>query len=203
MYHALGWHFVHQYALAGNLYYLTQPQSFSNRAVQSHALRPDVPRRASFRGASSSLGGAVDTIRRWRARVRDSAGRNSAVGLGRRGVHLLQHRALQSRSLCVSRRAGLLPACGTRVDERQRHPAGSRAGARQHLCPLVVAILGVVLVVVGAFGGLFRCSTSGLDLPLAALLISRSASPLGGGALTVTHLPATAVSPVLCWRSRR
>ncbi len=42
MYYALGWQFVHQYAFAGNLYYVTQPYSFSSREVQPHAVRFDL-----------------------------------------------------------------------------------------------------------------------------------------------------------------
>ena len=85
MYFALGWQFVHQYALAGNLYYVTQPQSFSNRAF-NHTLY-----------LSTFLAGffpwsIVDARRRGRCRppmagaIEDSAGRDSAVGVGGRRV---------------------------------------------------------------------------------------------------------------------
>ncbi len=68
MYYALGWHFVHQYALAGNLYYITQPVSFSNRAV-NHTLYVLTFVAGFFPWSIVVLGGAVDTVRRWRARV--------------------------------------------------------------------------------------------------------------------------------------
>ena len=66
MYYALGWHFVHQYVLAGNLYYVTQPQSFSNRAV-NHTLYISTFLAGFFPWSILTVGAAVDTVRRWRA----------------------------------------------------------------------------------------------------------------------------------------
>ena len=66
MYYALGWHFVHQYALAGNLYYVTQPQSFSNRAF-NHTLYISTFFAGFFPWSLVVFGGALDTIRRRRA----------------------------------------------------------------------------------------------------------------------------------------
>jgi hypothetical protein len=127
MYYALGWHFVHQYVLAGNLYYVTQPQSFSNRAF-NHTLY-----------ISTFLAGFFpwSIVPPMARAYQDSPRGNSSVGLGRRGVHLLQHRALQGRSLRVSRGTRVLPARRAGVDERQRLAARSRRRARQHLRALV------------------------------------------------------------------
>ena len=69
MYYALGWHFVHQYVLAGNLYYITQPQSFSNRAF-NHTLYVSTFFAGFFPWSIVVIGGAIDTIRRWRARIK-------------------------------------------------------------------------------------------------------------------------------------
>jgi 4-amino-4-deoxy-L-arabinose transferase-like glycosyltransferase len=68
MYYALGWHFIHQYVLAGNLYYVTQPQSFSNRAF-NHTLYVSTFFAGFFPWSLVVVGGAVDAIRRWRAKV--------------------------------------------------------------------------------------------------------------------------------------
>ncbi len=69
MYYALGWHFVHQYVLAGNVYYVTQPDSFSNRAP-NHTLYLLTFAAGFFPWSVVAAGGAIDTIRRWRARVK-------------------------------------------------------------------------------------------------------------------------------------
>jgi 4-amino-4-deoxy-L-arabinose transferase-like glycosyltransferase len=69
MYYALGWHFVHQYVLAGNLYYVTQPTSFSNRAF-NHTLYVSTFVAGFFPWSIVVLGGAIDTIRRWRAAIK-------------------------------------------------------------------------------------------------------------------------------------
>ncbi len=72
MYYALGWHFVHQYALAGNLYYVTQPESFSNRGY-NHTLYVLTFLGGFFPWSIVDLGAAVDAIRRWRMKSRLSA----------------------------------------------------------------------------------------------------------------------------------
>jgi 4-amino-4-deoxy-L-arabinose transferase-like glycosyltransferase len=69
MYYALGWHFVHQYVLAGNLYYVTQPESFSNRAI-NHTLYISTFLAGFFPWSIVVLGGAIDTIRRRRAAIK-------------------------------------------------------------------------------------------------------------------------------------
>ena len=68
MYYALGWQFVQQYALAGNLYYITQPQSFSNRAF-NHTLYFSTFLAGFFPWSGVTIGALADTIRRWRARL--------------------------------------------------------------------------------------------------------------------------------------
>jgi hypothetical protein len=69
MYYALGWQFVHQYALAGNLYYVTQPQSFSNRGF-NHTLYVSTFLAGFFPWSIVTIGAGVDGVRRWRARLR-------------------------------------------------------------------------------------------------------------------------------------
>ena len=66
MYGALGYEFIYRYALAGNLYYVTQPQSFSSRGV-NHTLYVSTLLAGFFPWSLLMLGGAVDAVRRWRA----------------------------------------------------------------------------------------------------------------------------------------
>ena len=113
MYYALGWHFVHQYVLAGNLYYVTQPQSFSNRAF-NHTLYVSTffaglfsveHRRARRRGRHGPPLARRD---------QDSAGRNSAVGRGSASCSCSS--ALRaSRSIATSIRPRRRAVCSPRA----------------------------------------------------------------------------------------
>ena len=113
MYYALGWHFVHQYALAGNLYYITQPQSFSNRAF-NHTLYVSTFFAGFFPWSIVVLGGAHRYDPPMARAHQDSARGNSSVGVGRRRVRLLQHRA-GSRSIAMSIRPRPRAACWPRA----------------------------------------------------------------------------------------
>ena len=117
MYYALGWHFIHQYALAGNLYYVTQPDSFSNRGY-NHTLYI-----STFLGGLLSLehrrASVLSLMRFSRAGSRGSGRGNTAVGLGRRRFYFFQHCTIQGRSVRVSGRAGVLSARRASVDERE------------------------------------------------------------------------------------
>jgi 4-amino-4-deoxy-L-arabinose transferase-like glycosyltransferase len=66
MYTVLGYDFVHQYALAGNLYYVTQPHSFSARGV-NHTLYLSTLLAGFFPWSLLMLGGGVDAFRRLRS----------------------------------------------------------------------------------------------------------------------------------------
>ena len=168
MYYALGWHFVHQYALAGNLYYVTQPQSFSNRAF-NHTLYVSTFFAGFFPWSIVALGGAVDTIRPLARAHQDSPGGNSPVGLGRPSCFvffsiarfkvdrylypaapaccLLAARAWMSVSVFRPDLAAARDNVFARWSvDRARGSSSSRRGPCRH----------------------FRCSTSGLDLPRAA-----------------------------------
>ena len=92
---------------------------------------------ASSRGASSCSAARSTRSAAGARGDQDSARRDSAVGVGRRRVRVLQPGALQGRSLCLSGRARVLPAGGAGVDEPQRLPARSRGRARQHVRALV------------------------------------------------------------------
>jgi 4-amino-4-deoxy-L-arabinose transferase-like glycosyltransferase len=66
MYATLGDDFIYRYVFAGNLYYVTQPQSFSDRGV-NHTLYVSTLLAGFFPWSLLMLGGAVDAVRRWRA----------------------------------------------------------------------------------------------------------------------------------------
>ncbi len=136
MYHTLGWHFVHQYALAGNLYYITQPASFSNRAF-NHTLYVSTFLAGFFPWSVLVIGGAIDTVTPLAPERADSAGGASALGVGGHGVHLLQPGAVQGRSLRLSRGARLLSPGRASLDERQRVAARYRRGPRQYVRAVV------------------------------------------------------------------
>ena len=66
MYATLGYDFIYRYVFAGNLYYVTQPQSFSDRGV-NHTLYVSTLLAGFFPWSLLMLGGAVDAVRRRRA----------------------------------------------------------------------------------------------------------------------------------------
>ena len=188
-------------SLAGNLYYITQPQSFSNRAF-NHTLYVSTFFAGFFPWSIVALGGAIDTFRRWRARIRIPPEEILLWVVGRRRVRLLQHRPLQGRSLRLSRSARVLPARRARVDERQRLPARS-SPPRATTCSRAgrLPCSAVILVVAAAVSG-FSLFDLGLDLPPAALLIPISLAA-GGVVLEATILRSRAVSPARVRRSAR
>ncbi len=151
------------------------------RSITRCMSRPSSP--DFFPGASSRSAARSTRFGRWRARIKIPPEEILLWVVGRRGVRLFQHRPVQSRSLCLSRRAGVLPARGARVDERQRLPARSRCRARQRLRALVGRRArshsrhgrGAVIA--------FSLFDLGLDLPRAALLIpiSLAAGRRGAG----------------------
>ncbi len=166
MYYALGWHFVHQYALAGNLYYVTQPVSFSNRGRQSHPLCARHFSQASFRGASSWS--AVRSTRSV-AGVQESRLAPQEMllwawvgvvfiffSLARFKVDRYVYPAAPACCLLAAR-AWLSVSVAAARSRRQRATTSAHAGP--------IALLGIVLVVVGIVRADSRCSISGLDLP--------------------------------------
>jgi 4-amino-4-deoxy-L-arabinose transferase-like glycosyltransferase len=194
MYYALGWHFVHQYALAGNLYYVTQPQSFSNRAF-NHTLYVSTFFAGFFPWSIVVLGGALDTIRRWRARITippEEILLWAWVGV----VFILFSIARFKVDRYVYPAA---PACcllGARAWMSISVYRPDLAAARDNLfARWSVTTLGVILIAAGVVSG-FTLFDLGLELPRAAVLIPISLAA-GGVLLETTILRRRAVSPTL------
>ncbi|MSO30303.1 MAG: hypothetical protein EXQ48_05075 [Acidobacteria bacterium] len=194
MYYTLGYFFVYQYALAGNLYYVTQPQTFSNRAV-NHSLYISTFFAGFFPWSIVTIGGALDTVRRWRAKVKappEEVLLWALVGvifvffsLARFKVDRYVYPAAPVCCLLAAR--AWLSVSVTRADLAE---ARDNFGARWS-----VATLGIILVAVGSIGGLSLFNL-GLELPRAAVVIPISLAA-GGAALIVAILKRRAVSPVL------
>ena len=194
MYYALGWHFVHQYALAGNLYYITQPVSFSNRAV-NHTLYVLTFVAGFFPWSIVVLGGAVDTVRRWRARV-EIAPQEILLWAWVAVVFLLFSLARFKVDRYVYPAA---PACcllAARAWLTVSIVRPDLAVARDNIfARWSVAVLGVVLVILGTVAA-YSAFDLGLELPPATLVIPLSLAA-GGAALTVTIFWKWAVTPSL------
>ena len=194
MYYALGWHFVHQYVLAGNLYYVTQPQSFSNRAF-NHTLYISTFIAGFFPWSVVVLGGALDTIRRRRAGIRippEEILMWAWVGvvfvffsLARFKVDRYVYPAAPACCLLAARAWMSLS-----VNRPDLAVARDNVFARWSL-----AALGIILVAAGTIAGLSLFDL-GLELPRAALFIPISLAA-GGVVLEATILRRKRVSPSL------
>ena len=192
MYYALGWHFVHQYVLAGNLYYVTQPESFSNRAV-NHTLYGLTFLAGFFPWSIVVLGAAIDAIRRWRAKAKFTSEEIllwAWVGvififfsLARFKVDRYVYPAAPVCCLLAAR--AWLSVSVTRPNLAA---ARDNVGARWS-----VAFLGIVLIAVGIFAG-FSVFSLGLELPRATVAVPISLA-VAGVALTFAIFRRRAVSP--------
>ena len=194
MYYALGWHFVHQYALAGNLYYITQPQSFSNRAF-NHTLYVSTFFAGFFPWSIVALGGAIDTLRRWRAAIRIPPEEILLwVWVGVVFIFFSLARFKVDRYVYPAAPACCLLAARAWLSLSVFRP--DLAIARDNLfARWSVAVLGIIFVVVGIVSGLSLFDL-GLELPRAALIIPISLG-VCGLALEATILRRRAVSPML------
>ena len=194
MYYALGWHFVHQYVLAGNLYYITQPQSFSNRAI-NHTLYVSTFFAGFFPWSIVALGGAIDTIRRWRARIRIPPEEILLwAWVGVVFVFFSIARFKVDRYVYPAAPACCLLAARAWMSVSIFRP--DLAAARDNIfARWSVIVLGGILVAASAVSG-FSLFDLGVDLPRAALLIPISLAA-GGVALEATVLRRKAVSPMV------
>ena len=194
MYHVLGWPFVHQYALAGNLYYLTQPVSFSSRQP-NHTLYVLTFIAGFFPWSVVVIGGAVDTIRRWRARVQMPPEELLLwAWVGVVFIFFSIARFKVDRYVYPAAPACCLLAARAWMSLSIMRP--DLALARDNtFARWSVGVLGVVLVLVGAIAA-YSVFDLGLELPIATLLIPISLAA-GGAALTVTIFRRSAVSPAL------
>jgi 4-amino-4-deoxy-L-arabinose transferase-like glycosyltransferase len=191
MYYALGWQFVHQYALAGNLYYVTQPQSFSNRAV-NHTLYLSTFLAGFFPWSIVTLGAAFDTVRRWRQKSTVTAAEVLLwAWFAVIFIFFSLARFKVDRYLYPAAPACCLLAAKAWMSVSSMRPDVSTArdnnGARWS-----IATLGVLLVVVGIFAGA-SVFDLGVELPAAAVLIPLSLV-VGGSTVFVTIVRSRAVS---------
>lgn len=193
MYYALGWQFVHQYALAGNLYYVTQPQSFSNRAF-NHTLYISTFFAGFFPWSIVVLGGALDTIRRRRAGLKIPPEEILLwawvavvfvfFSLARFKVDRYVYPAAPACALLAARAWMSLSV-----------RAEILAARDNTFVRWSVVALGAILVAVGIVAGVSLFDL-GLDLPRAALIIPASLT-VGGVMLEATILRRRTVSPML------
>ena len=194
MYYALGWHFVHQYVLAGNLYYVTQPQSFSNRAF-NHTLYVSTFLAGFFPWSIVVLGGALDTIRRRRAAIKIPPEEILLwAWVGVVFVFFSIARFKVDRYVYPA-----APACCLLAARAWMSVSTFRsdiAVARDNVfARWSVIVLGVVLVAAGVVAG-FSLFDLGLELPRAAMLIPINVAAVGF-LVEATILRRRAVSPTL------
>jgi 4-amino-4-deoxy-L-arabinose transferase-like glycosyltransferase len=194
MYYALGWHFVHQYVLAGNVYYITQPQSFSNRAF-NHTLYVSTFFAGFFPWSIVVLGGALDTIRRWRARIKIPPEEILLwAWVAVVFVFFSIARFKVDRYVYPAAPACCLLAARAWMSISVYRP--QLAAARDNMfARWSVVTLGVIFVAAGIVSG-FSLFDLGLDLPRAALLIPISLAA-SGLVMEATILRRGAVSPTL------
>jgi 4-amino-4-deoxy-L-arabinose transferase-like glycosyltransferase len=194
MYYALGWQFVHVYSLAGGLYYITQPQSYSTRAF-NHTLYVGTFLFGFFPWSIVVLGGAADTIGRWRSRIKIPPAEILLWAWA--GVVFLFFSAARfkvDRYVYPAAPACCLLAARAWMSVSVHRPdlsvARDNAFARWS-----IAALGIILVLVALIGGLSLFNL-GLELPRMAVLLP-GALAAGGVALIVTIVRRHAVSPAL------
>ena len=194
MYYALGWYFVHQYLLAGNLYYVTQPQSFSDRAF-NHTLYVSTFFAGFFPWSMLALGGALDTIRRWRARITIPPEEVLLwAWVGVVFVFFSIARFKVDRYVYPAAPACCLLAARAWMSISIVRP--DLAAARDNIfARWSIATIGIVLVAAGVVAG-FSLFDLGLDLPRAAVAIPLSLAA-GGLVLEATILGRKAVSPMV------
>jgi 4-amino-4-deoxy-L-arabinose transferase-like glycosyltransferase len=177
MYYTLGWHFIQQYALAGNLYYLTQPQSFSNRAF-NHTLYVSTFFAGFFPWSLVVVGGAIDALRRWRARTKFSPEERLLwMWVGIVFVFFSLARFKVDRYVYPAAPACCLLAARTWMSVSVLRP--SVLSVRDNVfARWSVAAIGIVLLAVGVVGGL-TIFDLGLELPRSAGLMPAALGTCG------------------------
>jgi 4-amino-4-deoxy-L-arabinose transferase-like glycosyltransferase len=194
MYYALGWHFVHQYVLAGNVYYVTQPQSFSNRAF-NHTLYVSTFFAGFFPWSIVVLGGALDTIRRWRARMKIPPEEILLwAWVGVVFIFFSIARFKVDRYVYPAAPACCLLAARAWMSMSVFRP--DLTAARDNLfARWSVVTLGAIFLAAGIVSG-FTLFDLGLELPRAALMIPISLAA-AGVVMEATMFRRRAVSPTL------
>lgn len=194
MYYALGWHFVHQYVLAGNVYYVTQPATFSNRAF-NHTLYVSTFFAGFFPWSIVVLGGAVDTLRRARAAIKIPPEEILLwAWVGVVFVFFSIARFKVDRYVYPAAPACCLLAARAWMSLSVLRP-GLAAARDNAFARWSVAALGIILVSAGIVAAVSLFDL-GVELPRAALLIPISLAA-GGLLLETTILRRRAVTPTL------
>jgi 4-amino-4-deoxy-L-arabinose transferase-like glycosyltransferase len=194
MYYALGWHFVHQYALAGNLYYITQPDSFSNRGY-NHTLYLFTFLGGFFPWSILAVGAAIDAMRRRRMKLTLPAEEKllwvwCAVvfvffSIARFKVDRYVYPAAPACCLLAARAWLSVSVLRSNV-----------AIARDNIAARwSIALLGIVLVGASLVGG-FQLFNLGLSLPRLTAVIP-IALAVAGSILTLSILRNRSVSPLV------
>lgn len=197
MWLTFGGQFLRQYFLAGNLWYVTQPMSFSSRGFH-HTLYVTTFLAGFFPWSIILMGGAVDTLRRWRSVQSPVEAQKPQeillwvwiavvfvfFSLARFKVDRYVYPAAPACCLLAAR------AWLTVSTARPDHSAGHNSGTRW-----AIALLGICLIGLGIAAALSLFEL-GLDLPRAAMVIPISLA-IGGTALSAAVVERRSVSPAL------
>jgi 4-amino-4-deoxy-L-arabinose transferase-like glycosyltransferase len=193
--------FIQQYFLAGNLWYVTQPTSFSSRTF-NHTLYVSTFLAGFFPWSIILIGGAVDALRRWGPTSSNPDGRDREFApaetllwiwiavvflffsLARFKVDRYVYPAAPACCLLAARAWLSLGA------NRANHWARSTSGTRWAILALGLCLIGLG---VAAALSLFEL---GLDLPPTAVVIPIGLLA-GGTALIVVMVEKRSVSPSL------
>jgi 4-amino-4-deoxy-L-arabinose transferase-like glycosyltransferase len=194
MWLTFGSQFLQQYGLAGNLWYVTQPRWFSSRGY-NHTLYLTTFLAGFFPWSVVLIGGAVDTVRRWRAERPTRTPEEILLwvwiavvfvffSVARFKVDRYVYPA--SPACCLLAAQAWLSVSAPRPDQASAH---NRAARR------AIALLGICLIVLGVAGA-FSLFRLGLDLPRAAVVIPASLV-VSGTALFAAIVERRSVSPAL------
>jgi 4-amino-4-deoxy-L-arabinose transferase-like glycosyltransferase len=195
MYVRFGDAFVEGYVLAGNLYYLTQPASFSGRAV-SHVFYARAVAGGFFPWSAIVAGRAVDLVFRRRTESTLSADEKLlwlwaalVVGFFSLARFKLDHYIFPAApAVCL-------------IAAKAWHEAAADAAARWRATRLTVIGLAASLVVAGSFMSVYLFELN-LELPESAIILPMvlavgGVALLGAVAAAGWRVPATPVSPVV------
>jgi 4-amino-4-deoxy-L-arabinose transferase-like glycosyltransferase len=193
MWLTFGGQFLQQYFLAGNLWYVTQPRSFSGREYH-HTLYVSTFLAGFFPWSIILLGGAVDTFRRARSSATSRPGEILLwawiatvfvfFSLARFKVDRYVYPAAPACCLLAGQ------AWMSISSEARRESTAPRTGAWW-----AAGVAGICLIGLG-LAAAFSISRVGLDLPRVAVMIPISV--VGGGVVLVaTIVHRRAASPML------
>jgi 4-amino-4-deoxy-L-arabinose transferase-like glycosyltransferase len=195
MYVRYGQAFIEGYVLAGNLYYFTQPASFSGRAI-SHVFYARAVAGGFFPWSVIAAGRAVDLVGRRR--------RAAPLTADERLLWLWAAVVIAFFSLARFKLDHyVFPAAPAicLIAAKAWHDAAAEARSRAGAVRLCVLGLGALLVVAGTFASVYLFELD-LDLPEAAIILPVVLAVGGVGLLSAAaredwRVPATPLVPVL------